>query len=409
MMARPTILFMALSTVAVFYLAFIMVTDVQAEESAFRLQFVEAKQKHNFARMAFLIQSYKDVIPGNIEQLIKEAGTEGIPQGNRLRLLDLAYHIAKMHQEWNKGDAKIVTELAAILADYRQKIAAQQAVLNRIKAVEILPGNFVLNSHADKMIAAEVNPVIYPHWVHRAFFRCKVCHENLFVMKRGTNELSHEKIDAGKLCGACHNGKTSFDTVDKTNCPRCHLFGTPQEQPLIDLTYYEEETFIKIAERLGSKWHADKLADGKFPFRQHGFIDWIELDKLKVVEPLSSLGEDSIDEGIRDTEILFVMPQKYAFMLDNVLWSHKIHTTWINCSICHKSTPQRDSIFTEKAGETRVSMIELKEGKSCGTCHGRVSFPVADCTRCHNHKGVEVGQNTIVRELLPEPQASSSP
>jgi c(7)-type cytochrome triheme protein len=40
-------------------------------------------------------------------------------------------------------------------------------------------------------------------------------------MKQGTVKITMDEIYAGKLCGACHNGKRSFDA--KSNCNRCHV------------------------------------------------------------------------------------------------------------------------------------------------------------------------------------------
>lgn len=381
----------------------------QARESAFRQQFTEAKQQNNFAGMKFLVKENGAIIPAEIERIMAEANAGGVSAGERIYLLGLAYQLAKMHTEWNGADDKRMLELEAMLGQYRREAAARQAIRDRIKEVEIVPGNFVMNAHAKEMENAGLKPVIYPHWVHRSFFRCKVCHESLVIMRRGANGLSHEKIDAGELCGACHNGEISFDTTAEANCPRCHLFGSPRAHGLVDLSYYDEAKFTETATRLGGKWHGDRLVDGRFPLSKLGFINWVKLDELGAFEPLSSLGGGSTTEGIRDTKILFLMPKKYASMLDNVLWSHKIHTTWINCSICHESAGQRERIFEKKAGATRVSMIEIKEGKSCGTCHDRVSFHVSDCKRCHNHKGVEADEKTIVRESIEAPSTDVAP
>ncbi len=371
-----------------------------AEETAFRKSFVDAKYKNNFAAMKYLIRTNKDKIPAEVDLILKEANAADASDRQRIILIDLAYQISKMHQEWNGGDEKIVARLEAELDKERRKKAAKRAAIAKIKNVELVPGNFVLNTSRKEMEKAGVAPVIYPHWVHRSFFRCKVCHENIVNMKRGANDLSHKSIDSGKVCGTCHNGETSFATTDKKNCQRCHLFDTPGANKLIDLSYYNAGKFTKIADRLKSKWHADKLIEGEFPKGKLGFINWVKLDEQGAFEPLSSLNSDVKNEGVRDTQILFTLPGKFSFMLDNVLWSHKIHSTWINCSICHEKTEHRGKIFDKKAGGTRVSMIEIKEGKSCGTCHGRVSFPVSDCKRCHNHKGTEVDGNTIVRESL---------
>lgn len=52
---------------------------------------------------------------------------------------------------------------------------------------------------------------------------CKECHtDGMFPqMKQGTVKITMEEIYAGKLCGACHNGKKAFEA--KANCQRCHI------------------------------------------------------------------------------------------------------------------------------------------------------------------------------------------
>jgi c(7)-type cytochrome triheme protein len=51
---------------------------------------------------------------------------------------------------------------------------------------------------------------------------CKDCHKpELFAeKKKGTVKITMKEIDAGKQCGACHNGKAAF--ASKDNCGRCH-------------------------------------------------------------------------------------------------------------------------------------------------------------------------------------------
>lgn len=67
----------------------------------------------------------------------------------------------------------------------------------------------------------DVPPAIFPHWVHRMQFKCNACHEELFKMKAGANEVSMDLIQEGKSCGTCHNGKAAFESNFDT-CPRCH-------------------------------------------------------------------------------------------------------------------------------------------------------------------------------------------
>lgn len=59
--------------------------------------------------------------------------------------------------------------------------------------------------------------------------KCTSCHVKIFKMKKGqTGPLTMEKMKAGELCGACHNGKTvvegktAFLVSDPGNCEKCH-------------------------------------------------------------------------------------------------------------------------------------------------------------------------------------------
>jgi c(7)-type cytochrome triheme protein len=65
-------------------------------------------------------------------------------------------------------------------------------------------------------------PAIFPHWIHRINYRCDVCHDDLFEMKRGVTPVSMDLMNEGKVCGACHNGKLAFPS-DFKNCNRCHV------------------------------------------------------------------------------------------------------------------------------------------------------------------------------------------
>ena len=64
-------------------------------------------------------------------------------------------------------------------------------------------------------------PATFPHFVHRIQFRCYVCHEDIFRMKAGANDVTMDAIQSGKFCGTCHNGKTAFQ-VGFDTCQRCH-------------------------------------------------------------------------------------------------------------------------------------------------------------------------------------------
>ncbi len=75
----------------------------------------------------------------------------------------------------------------------------------------------VINRYSD---AADVRPVIYPHWFHRIRFRCKVCHSELgFKMRAGANDIKMQNIIDGQFCGMCHNGEIAWSAE---HCDRCH-------------------------------------------------------------------------------------------------------------------------------------------------------------------------------------------
>lgn len=67
----------------------------------------------------------------------------------------------------------------------------------------------------------DIAAAIFPHFVHRIQFKCYVCHEDIFVMKAGANEVTMDAIQDGKFCGKCHDGKTAFQATFNT-CSRCH-------------------------------------------------------------------------------------------------------------------------------------------------------------------------------------------
>ncbi len=67
----------------------------------------------------------------------------------------------------------------------------------------------------------DVPAAVFPHWIHRMQYKCGACHEELFKMKAGDNEVSMDLIQDGKSCGICHNGKAAFESNFDT-CQRCH-------------------------------------------------------------------------------------------------------------------------------------------------------------------------------------------
>ncbi|MBI2061949.1 MAG: hypothetical protein HYT87_19590 [Nitrospirae bacterium] len=72
-----------------------------------------------------------------------------------------------------------------------------------------------------------VPPAVFSHWVHRMRFRCYVCHDSIFKMKKGANKVVKDDIRKGKFCGVCHTGKLAWQITDE-NCHRCHKGPVPK-------------------------------------------------------------------------------------------------------------------------------------------------------------------------------------
>lgn len=362
---------------------------LNAEESQFRKQFIENYNANSLQAQTFLIKKNKDIIETEINSLITEAMAADKNYQDRMYLLDIAAMIATMHMHWNSGSEELLKKVETFQKAEFKKEQVKTEELEKLKEAEKVPGNFVMAAHKEDMAKKGLAPVIYPHWIHRAFFRCKVCHEDIFIMKRNGNDISQTNIKEGKQCGVCHNGAISFSADAPENCSRCHIFGKPESKPLLDLSYYSHNKFKEIASRTGSEWKPENLADGKLPLDKLGFINWVELDKMKAFNPRTSLGENRDTEGIRETSILF---QTSSTFLKDVLFSHKIHSTWVKCSLCHPN------IFKPELGANKVRMIEMKDGKSCGRCHGRVSFTYADCLRCHSQAKEKSPEGALINK-----------
>lgn len=52
--------------------------------------------------------------------------------------------------------------------------------------------------------------------------KCNDCHTKVFAMKKGTVKITMADMNAGKNCGACHNGTKAFSAKDAANCGKCH-------------------------------------------------------------------------------------------------------------------------------------------------------------------------------------------
>ena len=120
--------------------------------------------------------------------------------------------------------------------------------------------------------------------------------------------------------------------------------------------------------------HAQALTLPSMPKDKYGLVDWIAMVDKGIIKPAGSLDVTKADIPPFDMNV--EIKAKGDFVKD-VIFRHKTHTYWLGCENCHTG------IFQMAKGANHMTMAGIVEGKWCGRCHGKVSFPLADCNRCH--------------------------
>ncbi|VAX06939.1 hypothetical protein MNBD_GAMMA26-1979 [hydrothermal vent metagenome] len=267
-------------------------------------------------------------------------------------------------------------------------------------------GDIILNNTADAMRDAEVDDVVFPHWFHRIRFRCSVCHENIFDMKAGANDITMAVITEQQAkCGVCHNGLIAWEPLE---CERCHALESGWARGPIQQSSKESEAKDLLLGKVGtvakpyskfmtiaSGWHPLALAKSGLPLDKYGLVDWAKAVREKIVKPLWNLDPEASESNFktRDTKVLFISK---GDSMPDVLFPHDIHSFWLQCKVCHET--KGGAIFADKAGANNITMMDMSKGKWCSRCHDKVAFPISDCVRCHNSpKGAPIDDTTVVR------------
>lgn len=137
----------------------------------------------------------------------------------------------------------------------------------------------------------------------------------------------------------------------------------------------DPNTVVSEAFKYGRGATAKSLTAPGLPKDKFGLIDWIAMVDQEIIKPIGSLKPGAMDIPPFDMNV--VIESKGDFVND-VLFRHKTHTYWLSCEICHTG------IFIMAKGKNNMTMQGITQGKWCGRCHGKVSFPLTDCTRCHS-------------------------
>jgi len=103
------------------------------------------------------------------------------------------------------------------------------------------------------------------------------------------------------------------------------------------------------------------------------YVRWVEALDKGVISPRTAIKPET-QVRLREDSIIV---SKFGSM-PAVLFPHRAHTLWLDCSNCHEKP------FTSKSGANKFSMQKILDGEQCGICHGAVAFPLTECNRCHS-------------------------
>ena len=109
------------------------------------------------------------------------------------------------------------------------------------------------------------------------------------------------------------------------------------------------------------------------PKTGEGEVDWVSALTDGFIKPKESLNPIFRFIPSMDFNVVF----KVKGELPDVVFPHLPHTLWLDCKNCHPR------IFVMQAGVNEVTMSNIEEGEFCGRCHGKVAFPLSECSRCH--------------------------
>jgi c(7)-type cytochrome triheme protein len=103
-------------------------------------------------------------------------------------------------------------------------------------------------------------------------------------------------------------------------------------------------------------------------------VDWVKALEEGAINPRYDRLDPDAAPVVMDLNIV----REVKGSMPNVVYPHKQHTEWLDCSNCHPA------IFIPQKGANQISMASILLGQKCGVCHGKVAFPVSECRKCHS-------------------------
>jgi c(7)-type cytochrome triheme protein len=147
------------------------------------------------------------------------------------------------------------------------------------------------------------------------------------------------------------------------------LTGYESEEEFLEELHYSHEDFVRLLATL--------------PRDEENKVDWERAVDEGLIAPSASIDDSDVEEQIMDLRVVIRFND---MLIKDVVFSHEVHTFWLNCESCHPK------VFIPEVAANRMTMKEIRDGKYCGLCHGAVAFPTdvidapnfrANCLRCH--------------------------
>src|SRR5512140_3334508 len=120
-------------------------------------------------------------------------------------------------------------------------------------------------------------------------------------------------------------------------------------------------------------------------------INWVKALGEQKIKPRWDRNQPDAAAVVMDLNIV----REVKGSMPDVVYPHKQHTEWLDCSNCHPS------IFIPQKGANQISMAAILLGQKCGACHGRVAFPVSECRLCHSRNKEPAATRTAAAKENP--------
>jgi c(7)-type cytochrome triheme protein len=122
-------------------------------------------------------------------------------------------------------------------------------------------------------------------------------------------------------------------------------------------------------------------------------VNWVSSLENGKVNPRWDRLDDTMQPIVFDLNIV----REVKGSMPNVVYPHKQHTEWLDCSNCHPD------IFIPQKGANQINMAAILLGEKCGVCHGKVAFPVttSTCRLCHSQNKENVNLKRSEASIKP--------